>query len=817
MATTISSLLNSLHAHLQAQTQLLPALHTQLGLQPTALADDLATLQQELTQCVEAQIDARMKQVDEWMKKSEDVEKECIRYGKALGTHVRTEVGSSVGEIRKEQVLPRRFEMISEYLGKLRQLYHTKLDQLYAVTKLLITLSRTLGSDFYSSDLIEPIHAAGESECDPNAPRDVTPERFSKLEKEIVRGKTEITKRLAQLSSTMQEVYWLYIALGISLPSVEAASQSSLGVSATTRPTSSCSNRTSNTSDPFLSSSIMYSTPTPGPRNNSVKPLLIVTPDGRDCQSEMEYIQIFARFVILLEELLDELPPEPESPPESESPPEPEPPTVVLEDVDPSVGLMLWAENRRAELEKIKERRQTHIQAMYDQLESLWRRMGVPATHVHAFVDAQKGSTDNTIRAYEEELDRMLELKRESMSVFVENARAEITKLWDDLMVGDDERADFAPFADDEHTEELLDLHEAEVERLKEERKLKGPLLTSVKKYFDICQDEKELAAAAADQTRLLGRGHRGDPGRLLREEKMRKRVTREKPRVSIKKNPLFVQLVTHEASPQLERDLLISVPKWEAETGHTFLVNGESVYQILILASENTEKENVSRQRSKSKTRSGSVPARSTTPTNPPHHYAPPPRPGTSMTTRSTITTPAVRPRSRSQSARSTSNKRQKLGDTTSSYNNAAPPLPTGGTRVPSSPSKKSASSSLPRPVPIVAPVPRRGKVASHQELGHGRAPSREQHSYHPYPQTQRPGSYSSKSLSSSQVTVYGSAMLAASTKSADAARRASRARRESFKPRPSIDADGWAGGTEIKRRYPGYAGGALTEEQDF
>ena len=125
MSTTISSLLNSLHTHLQAQTQLLPALHTQLGLQPTALADDLATLQQELTQCVEAQIDARMKQVDEWMKKSEDVEKECIRYGKALGTHVRTEVGSSVGEIRKEQVLPRRFEMISEYLGKLRQVHFT--------------------------------------------------------------------------------------------------------------------------------------------------------------------------------------------------------------------------------------------------------------------------------------------------------------------------------------------------------------------------------------------------------------------------------------------------------------------------------------------------------------------------------------------------------------------------------------------------------------------------------------------------------------------------------------------------------------------
>lgn len=66
---------------------------------------------------------------------------------------------------------------------------------------------------------------------------------------------------------------------------------------------------------------------------------------------------------------------------------------------------------------------------------------------------------------------------------------------------------------------------------MKEERKLKGPLLKNIKKYFDICDDEKELAAAAQDQSRLLGRGAR-DPGRLLREEKMRKRVSKEKPKV---------------------------------------------------------------------------------------------------------------------------------------------------------------------------------------------------------------------------------------------------------------------------------------------
>lgn len=83
----------------------------------------------------------------------------------------------------------------------------------------------------------------------------------------------------------------------------------------------------------------------------------------------------------------------------------------------------------------------------------------------------------------------------------------------------------------DEHTEELLVHHEDEIRRLKEERRTKAYLLPSIRKYFDICEEEKELANTASDQSRLLGRGPR-DPGRLLREEKMRKRVQKEKPRV---------------------------------------------------------------------------------------------------------------------------------------------------------------------------------------------------------------------------------------------------------------------------------------------
>jgi hypothetical protein len=76
------------------------------------------------------------------------------------------------------------------------QIYHTKLEQLMTLTNKLSGLSRTLGSEFYQTDIVEPAPAPGENPNDPGANRDVTPERFSKLEKELVRGKGEVVSGL---------------------------------------------------------------------------------------------------------------------------------------------------------------------------------------------------------------------------------------------------------------------------------------------------------------------------------------------------------------------------------------------------------------------------------------------------------------------------------------------------------------------------------------------------------------------------------------------------------------------------------------------
>ncbi|KZT02855.1 uncharacterized protein LAESUDRAFT_729833 [Laetiporus sulphureus 93-53] len=781
MATTITSLLNSLHTHLQSQTQLLPTLHAQLGLAETALTDELAELQERLTECIETQIDVRRKEVDEWMGKCDDVEKECLRYTRALGGHIKA-AGTSVGEIRKEAVLPRRFDRAMEYQDKLRQMYHTKLEQLLTLTGRISQLAHTLGVDFYSEDILEPTAALDEDEDDPNSHRDVTPERFSKLEKELVRGKGEVSKRLTQLSAMLIQIDWLYTELGMEPPGPDEA-PSSLSIfrsSSLTRPTPSRSARSTllTVADPFLSSSISsslsMSTPTPASRGERLTPLmLLATPDEPDVtSSDDEYRRILAHFVSCIEKL------------SSEELDDPKNSHVGLEGVDPTPDLIAWAEATRADLEGIKHRREAHIQAMYDQLEALWRRLGVKEAEMDGFVETQRGSTETTVKAYEDELERMLELKRERMSTFVENAREEIVKLWDELMIGDEERADFAPFADDEHTEELLSIHEEEIDRLKEERKLKGPLLTSIKRYLDICEDEKELAAAASDQSRLLGRGPR-DPGRLLREEKMRKRVSKEKPR--------------------LEQDLLTSIPAWEEATGRVFLVHGQRMLQTLSEAVSANDKENNKRVKTPTGL-NGSAPPRVKTPSNAhaSHQFVP---------GKSTISaTPANRPVTRSTSASQSvpAKRASRLGEATATHSNvpqrSGSRSTSGNTATSTSKvaAKTPIASSLPRATPggmSTSKLSRLRNPPSHGRMG----PARTQHAYnyHPYKQ---PKGRAAMHVAGGDKT-YGAAAMA---------KKAARARRESFKPRPSVD-DKWDRAVGSSQgRWAALASATLKEEDE-
>ncbi|KAF8880528.1 microtubule associated protein-domain-containing protein [Infundibulicybe gibba] len=681
---TLPTLLTSLHTHLQTQTAPLPSLHVSLGLPPSALADDLQTLHDALVDCAVKCVAARRGEADDWLRRCEEAEGEVRLYTRSLGGYVPASIKVDCLEA-PESVLPRRLEKAVAGKEKLKQLYHTKLEQLTTLTTRLQALTETLGEDsFFARDVVEP-PPADPSAQDPDAIRDVTPERFMRLEKELVRGKAEIAKRLSELSELFTQIEWLYAELGIAPASHDDCPSTSAAISS-----QFLSSTSSN--DPFLTS-------TPTPLSLSPKPTLLA-----------------------------------------------------------------WAAAQLTSLEATKTAREARIQAVYDELEGLWRRLGIDDADIDAFVEQNRGSTGDAVKAYEEELERMLEVKRERMGEFVAGARVEIENLWEAVMCGEEERALFAPFWEDVYTEELLKVHEDEIHRLKEEN------------YLEICDEEKELAAAASDQTRLLGRGAR-DPGRLLREEKMRKRVSREKPR--------------------LEQDLFATIPHWERETGRAFLVYGDRFIDILrdrLGVPAEKEKENKA-------VRGGSAPpipraSRSTTP-----GYAPGPRAGT------------VRPASAAPNG-APPTKKQRLGESgiasgtrigsitrepLGARNGTASPTKYALGRSTSGGRRTPGESGLPkRSETVVPPMPTIKPTGQYEGLGYGRPPP----------------TSASRGASAGTYTKYARPGQSATLPPAKATK-APPPRRESFKPRPSVDlADIGLGASALGTRKWGAFGGSVREE---
>lgn len=241
----------------------------------------------------------------------------------------------------------------------------------------------------------------------------------------------------------------------------------------------------------------------------------------------------------------------------------------------------------------------------------------------------------------------------------------------------------------------------------------------------------------------------------------------------------------------------MISIPAWEEEAGRPFLVHGESIMRILTETASAADQEN----RKKNVPRAGSVPPRSTTPVNSSNHYVPGSGPY-GVSSGKGVVTPAVRSGS---AMGGTSNKRPRLGDAPSGGQGravlGAHRSNTNGHRV-ASPSKisgptKTPGSSLPRPVTVSLsmhmPIPKPG--TQHHALGHGRVPSGMEVST----------GYGQRNFSSAGSRGYGVAATVQSKK-------VSRARRESFKPRPSVD--DWEHGHGSK--WGGFAGASVKEEEE-
>ncbi|KAG9635955.1 hypothetical protein KCV04_g7932, partial [Aureobasidium melanogenum] len=287
------------------------------------------------------------------------------------------------------------------------------------------------------------------------------------------------------------------------------------------------------------------------------------------------------------------------------------------------LGLHLEDLNRlKSKKEKLlaeKRNREVRLEELKEAIETLWDKLGVEESERKPFLASNRGCGLRAMNEFEDELARLNELKRQNLHLFVEDARFKLQELWDGLYFSEEEMLEFTPAFSDVYSDALLEAHEAEIARLEALREQRAPTLAMVEKYRSLVKDRDDLAASSQDASRLMLRGQKGekrDPTRLLREEKMRKRIAKELPKV--------------------ESDLRQILEEWEEEYGRPFLVHGERYLDELEATSQKP-------------TTQGSV--RSKTPSIPPRSKTP-----------SSIPPSTVRPKSAAAAAPTTAIKNQTL-----------------------------------------------------------------------------------------------------------------------------------------------------------
>ncbi|KAI4601840.1 hypothetical protein KJ359_010705 [Pestalotiopsis sp. 9143b] len=254
---------------------------------------------------------------------------------------------------------------------------------------------------------------------------------------------------------------------------------------------------------------------------------------------------------------------------------------------------------KRDKLVDDKKNREKRLKELRVAVEDLWEKLKVDEGDRKAFLNSNRGCGIRQINEFEDELSRMNEQKRQNLHIFVDEARVKLQSLQDALYFSEEEMLDFTPAFSDVLSDALLDAHEREISRLEALTEQRAPTLALVDRHRSLIQERDELQASSQDASRLMMRGQKGekrDPGKLLREEKMRKRISKELPKVA-------AELRTH-------------LEQWEDEFGRPFLVYGERYLNLL--------EESESRP---------ALPARSKTPAGPPPSASK--RPGTGSVSR--------------------------------------------------------------------------------------------------------------------------------------------------------------------------------------
>ncbi|XP_041369390.1 protein regulator of cytokinesis 1-like isoform X2 [Gigantopelta aegis] len=229
---------------------------------------------------------------------------------------------------------------------------------------------------------------------------------------------------------------------------------------------------------------------------------------------------------------------------------------IICEDDD---SFVLSAENMMAlknlyeELENKNDSLKEATLSLWSDLFALWNRLDVPEEEREAFKVGKDGHKPAVLEALRAEIARCEALKFENIQRFVDGIRTELQCLWGKCFFNNEQRERFKFMHEDTYTEELLKVHENELEEVKSYYNTYKDLFDKLEKWEALFQERVEIERKAMDPNRYKNRRH----NYILQDEKAMKKVQKELPKV--------------------EEEVRNAVHEWQQHHKKAFLVEGMS------------------------------------------------------------------------------------------------------------------------------------------------------------------------------------------------------------------------------------------------
>jgi len=235
------------------------------------------------------------------------------------------------------------------------------------------------------------------------------------------------------------------------------------------------------------------------------------------------------------------------------------------------------------ELRLLQSDRQNTIKELRLRFVQLWHRLALDEHEKEEILRVNQSCHLSVIENFQTQIHRLEELRIANLECFTVKIRDEIREWWDKCYLTEDERLDFEAINETEFTELLLDVHEAEVIRLREYYDKRFPIFVQIEGWNLLWNQFVDFDKRANDPNRFSKRG-----GGLLQEEKERKKFGAKFPKTE----------------KQIEDDIVL----WETEHGQEFCILGMRFIDYVEHVKEQYEVEKQQEKEARLKQRRGEL-----------------------------------------------------------------------------------------------------------------------------------------------------------------------------------------------------------------